>query len=159
MATKMVSALVLLFIIGFVPPCAWAGPRLLSDNELDAVYAQGIFVNIDLHIAFPGSASFSLPGNQLSLPDKVGASLGDIGAQRPSTMPANGGSGANGALPPGLNSIGPGPNGLVISASHAAISMSVNVLVANNSTIGGNVIQNSTSYPTNLIFSIATFSP
>jgi hypothetical protein len=159
MATKMVLALALLFIIGFVPPCAWAGPRLLSDNELDAVWAQGIFVNIDLHIAFPGTASFSLPGSQLSLPDKVGASLGGIRSQGPGSMPANGGGGASGALPAGLNSIGPGPNGLIISASHAAISMSVNVLVANNSTIGGNVIQNSTSYPTNLLFSIATFSP
>jgi hypothetical protein len=151
--------LALLFIIGLVPPCAWAGPRLLSDNELDAVYAQGIFVNIDLHIAFPGVAGFSVPGNHLSLPDKVGASLGDIGAQRPASMPANGGGGVNGTLPAGLNSIGSGPNGLIIGASHAAISMSVNVLVANNSTIGGNVIQNSTSYPTNLLFSIATFSP
>jgi hypothetical protein len=159
MSTKMVPALALLFVIGLVPLCAWAGPRLLSDNELDAVYAQGIFVNIDLHIAFPGGASFSGPGNQLALPDKVGASLGAIGSQGPGSMPANGGNGTTGPLPPGLNSIGPGPNGFIISASHAAISMSINVLVANNSTIGGSVIQNSTSYPTNLLFSIATFSP
>jgi hypothetical protein len=178
MSRKMVPALIALFMIGSVPLSAWAGPRPLSDDELDVIYAQGIFVNLDVHIAFPGVSNFSLPSIGLSLPDKMGANLGGIGVLDTSgpsaggsspgatggsnsaiNSPAANGSGASNLLPAGLNFIGPGPNGLTISASHAAISMSINVLVANNSTIGGNVVQNSTSFPTNLLFSIGSFSP
>ena len=178
MSRKMVPALIALCMIGCVPLSAWAGPRLLSDDELDVIYAQGIFVNLDVHIAFPGVSNFSLPSTGLSLPDKIGANLGGIGvldtagssaggsspgvtggSNSAINAPAANGSGANNLLPAGLNFVGPGPNGLTISASHAAISMSINVLVANNSTIGGNVVQNSTSFPTNLLFSIGGFSP
>jgi hypothetical protein len=178
MSRKIVPALIALCMIGCVPLSAWAGPRPLSDDELDVIYAQGIFVNLDVHIAFPGVSNFSLPSTGLSLPDKIGANLGGIGVldtAGPSAggsgagatggsnsainSPAANGRGAGNLLPAGLNFVGPGPNGLTISASHAAISMSINVLVANNSTIGGNVVQNSTSFPTNLLFSIGGFSP
>ena len=144
MFNKMRGALVFLLSILALP--AWAGPGVLTDEEMDGIYAQGVVINLDIHLGFPGGNSFSLPSFDLSLPVRGGANPG--GTAFP-------GSGINQMAGNALQ----GATGLTINAATAAISMTVNVVMANNSIIVGNIIQSSNSFPTNVLFSFMAFSP
>jgi hypothetical protein len=144
MISKIRRALILLLMFGFLPVPAWGALTLLTDDEMDGIYAQGVVINLDIHLGFP-EGTLSLPPFDLSHPIGRGTSPGST------AFPGS-----------GINHVGnplPGGTGLTINAATAAISLTVNVVMANNSNIGGNIIQNSSSFPTNLFFAVASFSP
>jgi len=184
----------LVILISIYPVAAWAGPALMDDEEMENVYAKGIFVDFDINIALPGGSSFSMPNVPVSIPSPGVISSGNgstanLSASTPSSpvgsvsVPASGGipvasSGSMGS--PSINVATPGtknfqPNflgtpgiilsdnamsgnsGMIINAPSAAISLILNVVVLNNSTIGGNVFQTSTSNPVSLMLNVTTF--
>ncbi len=206
--------LIMVLIVGLFPVIGWAGPSLLTDDDMDGIYAKGIWVNFEINIALPGGNTLSVPFSNMSNM----ASLGNIGGtgggvenvsvstpsstSNPATgqstpsvvsAPATGqstpsvlsapatsqstpsatsgnttSSPANTASPvyeyssPGSGFIVTGNamqgnSGLMINAPNSAVSMTISVVVLNNSTVGGNIIQSSNSYPTNLFLSLKSY--
>jgi hypothetical protein len=179
--------LLLLFvlIVGFFPVIGWAGgPKLLTDEDMDGIYAKGIWLNFDIDIALPGGNSFSVPS--FTMPGNVGGiSGGNISgnATNPSvnTSTANAGQTSTSQTTPSTtsetNTSSPGNyafnypgagiqisdsamqgnSGMIINAPNSAVSMSISVVVLNNSTVAGDILQSSNSYPTNLFMSFKSY--
>ena len=139
------NVVALLFTLSSFLVSAWAEPRLLADDEMDGIYAQGVVINLGVQLGFPEGRSFSIPSFDLPVPGRGGSNPGRT------TFPGSGVNLSGNALQ--------GAGGLSINAATAAISMTVNVVLANNSIVGGNIIQNTSSLPTNLVFSFPSFSP
>jgi hypothetical protein len=211
--------LLIVLIVGFYPVIGWAGgPKLLTDVDMDGIYAKGIWVNFEINIALPGGNSLSVPSitiPDISMPGKVGGASGGIAsvnvpkqsvntatantAQASSGQPTTGQpttgqnspsvntptagtgqsspavvSGANTSSPvsavtpvyqssyPGAgiqisDSAMQGNSGMIINAPNSAVSMSISVVVLNNSTVTGDILQSTNSYPTNLFLSLKSY--
>lgn len=195
--------LLIVLIVGFFPVIGWAGgPNLLTDEDMDGIYAKGIWVNFEINIALPGGNTLSVPSitiPDISMPGNLGGTLGTgtsgtIGKVTSSpvnstvpepvqnntnqtgtnqTSPAAV-AGANTSSP--VNAVSPvykssypgagiqisdsamqGNSGMIINAPNSAVSMSISVVVLNNSTVSGDILQSSQSYPTNLFVSLKSF--
>lgn len=190
--------LLIVLIVGLFPVMGWAGgPNLLTDEDMDGIYAQGIWVNFEINIALPGGNTLSVPSitiPDISMPGNLGSTSGNIGsvtspsanATAPDPVQNNTSqtgtnqtspsvvSGANTSSP--VNAVSPvyqssypgagiqisdsamqGNSGMIINAPNSAVSMSISVVVLNNSTVTGNILQSSQSYPTNLFVSLKSF--
>jgi hypothetical protein len=192
--------LLIVLIVGFFPVIGWAGgPNLLTDEDMDGIYAQGFSaqLNFDINIVLPGGNTLSVPPFTIpdfSMPGNLGGTSGNItsvaspsnNSTVPDSVPNNTSqtgtnqttpatvSGANTSSP--VNATSPvyqsgypgagiqisdsamqGNSGMIINAPNSAVSMSISVVVLNNSTVAGNIIQSSQSYPTNLFVSLKSF--
>jgi hypothetical protein len=117
----------------------------------------------------PSLPSITLP--DISMPGNVGGISGgntsaNAGQTTPSTASeANTGSPVNAVQDfyyPGVgvqisDNAMQGNSGMIINAPNSAISISVNVVVLNNSTVAGDILQSSNSYPTNAFFSFKNY--
>jgi len=201
--------LLIVLIVGFYPVIGWAGgPKLLTDEDMDGIYAKGIWVNFEINIALPGGNSLSVPAitiPDISMPGKVGGTSGGIASvnvpkPQVNTATANTGQTTTGQTSPsvntptagtgqsspavvsGANTSSPvsavtpvyqssypgagiqisdsamqGNSGMIINAPNSAVSMSISVVVLNNSTVTGDILQSTNSYPTNLFLSLKSY--
>jgi hypothetical protein len=143
--------LLIVLIVGFFPVIGWAGgPNLLTDEDMDGIYAQGFSAHLyfDINIVLPG-------GNTLSLPP-LAVSGANTSSPDNATSPVYQ-SGYPGAGIQISDSAMQGNSGMIINAPNSAVSMSISVVVLNNSTVAGNILQSSQSYPTNLFVSLKSF--
>ena len=47
------NVVALLFTLSSFLVSAWAEPRLLADDEMDGIYAQGVVINLGVQLGFP----------------------------------------------------------------------------------------------------------
>lgn len=160
--------LIMVLIVGLYPLVGWAkGPVLLTDEDMDGIYARGIWVNFDINITLPGGNTLSVPSiniPDISKPGNVGAVPGGIRsvtATKQSADPGNSGSSVYHNTPGSgilvTDNAMQGNSGLIINAPNSAVSMSISVVVLNNSTVTGDILQSSNSYPTNLFLSLKSY--
>jgi hypothetical protein len=200
--------LIMVLIGGGIPVIGWAGgPTVLADEDLDDIYAQGIWVNFEINIALPGGHTLSVPSITLpdiTMPNNVAvvpanggsvdeaiptsgtAAIPVTGQTSPSGVSDDGNSsvagiGATGTSAAGTSAVTTetvssayqlsypgagifvtdnamqGNSGFIINAPNSAISMSISVVVLNNSTVNGNILQSTNSYPTNLFLSMRSY--
>ena len=188
--------LLIVLIVGFFPVIGWAGgPNLLTDEDMDGIYAQGFsaHLNFDINIVLPGGNTLSLPPftiPEFSMPGNLGGISGNItsvaspsnNSTVPDSVSQTGTNQTNPAAVSGANTSSPdnatspvyqsgypgagiqisdsamqGNSGMIINAPNSAVSMSISVVVLNNSTVTGNILQSSQSYPTNLFVSLKSF--
>jgi hypothetical protein len=57
----------------------WAEPVLLTDVEMDAIYAQGIFVDLNIDIVMPNGTNLVMPGIEVPLPNMPGVTGNSAG--------------------------------------------------------------------------------
>ena len=67
-----IVAIIMVAFLGVSPVTGWAEPVPLTDLEMDAIYAQGIFVDLNINIAMPNGSTLSMPGVNVPLPDMPG---------------------------------------------------------------------------------------
>lgn len=91
---KIKRVLIMVLMMGLYPLIGWAAPMEMTDTELDAIYAQGIFVDINVSVNLPGGGLFNMPSFNIPFPDMAGVkgSLNGGGAGSISVSPTTGGS-------------------------------------------------------------------
>lgn len=199
----------MVLIVGFFPVIGWAGagPSLLADEDMDGIYAKGIWVNFEINIALPGGGTLSVPSinlPEITMPNNTGGypggiesvtvtptnSSGSTSSSTPVTPPPVASvaptSSSTSVTPPPVASVVPasssvqeasadyqysspgsgvfvadsamqGNSGLIINAPNSAVSMTISVVVLNNSYVVGDILQSTKSYPTNLFLSFKSY--
>lgn len=64
--------LIMILMMGLYPLIGWAAPMDMTDDELDAIYAQGIFVDINVSVNLPGGGMLNMPSFNIPFPDIPG---------------------------------------------------------------------------------------
>jgi hypothetical protein len=166
-------AIIMVAFLGVCSVGAWAEPVPLTDAEMDAIFAQGIFVDLSINIAMPNGSNLVMPGFEVPFPQMPGlsgnSSHGASGAisvapvSNTATAPSNTGT-PNTVIMPTAAAVSVGNNsmndnsGLVINAPQAAVSILLNVAVFNNSTLNGDFMQSATSEVRTFSFSFSSFN-